>query len=236
MPGGRREVKFLLAQAEYAVIKNRVAALLEPDEHSDSDGGYFIRSIYFDDIRDTAYREKVNGVFDRRKFRIRLYNDDLTFIRLESKEKYNKWIIKQHARIDENIAKRLLDEDFRVLDDSENDFLKHFSSLTSEIGLRSVVTTDYYREAYMYPASNLRITFDKHLHASGLTGFSLVRGEAGDWLSLPIFRHDEVVMEIKYDDFMPEMVSAVIPRKTGKALAVSKYCLCRAQAIGLSGI
>ncbi|MDR0220051.1 MAG: polyphosphate polymerase domain-containing protein [Lachnospiraceae bacterium] len=224
MEKSRREIKFLLSHAEYLVIKSRIAALLACDAHAGAEG-YFVRSVYFDDLRDTAYKEKVNGVFNRRKYRLRTYNDNLTYINLECKEKYNKWVEKRAARLDAVVCEALLQGEFGVIGDIDDDVVREFYVTARETGLRPAATVDYRREAFVYPASRFRITFDKHLRAGNITGFSLARAEGE--VSLPVFAHDNVIMEIKYDEFMPQAVRSVIPHETGKALAVSKYCLCR---------
>ena len=223
MTNGRREIKYQLSFAEYLVIKNRISLLLDRDKHA-GDEGYFVSSIYFDDIKETAYREKVDGVFDRRKYRIRTYNNDMGYIRLECKEKYNRWITKKSARIDERVSDSLVNGDFTVLSDNENDVLKQFYFVAREVGLHQVITVDYHREAYVYPASNLRITFDKNLRA-------LFYGLPD--LSIPIYQNNSVIMEIKFDDFMPEIVRSVIPFETAKAISISKYRMCMSVAKAL---
>ncbi|MCL2051247.1 MAG: polyphosphate polymerase domain-containing protein [Lachnospiraceae bacterium] len=225
----RREIKFELSKAEYLVAKNRIALLLDCDKNAGKAAGkdgYFVRSIYFDDLRETAFTEKVNGVFDRRKFRIRTYNNDLGFIKLECKEKFNRWISKKSARIDEKACESLLNCDFPVSFANEEGVLKEFYFAAKESGLRPVIGVDYYREAFIYPASNLRITFDRQLRASCLSEFAIVKPKEKEEFSVPAYHNDSVVMEIKFDDFMPEIVRAVIPYETGKPLAISKYRMC----------
>ena len=221
MKKSRREIKYLLSYAEYLVIRSRISLLLDYDKHV-GENGYFVSSIYFDDIRETAYREKVDGVFDRRKYRIRTYNKNQGFIRLECKEKYNRYISKQSARINEDICESLLNGDFSILHDNNDKVLKQFYFTAKETGLRSVICVDYHREAFVYPASNLRITFDINLKAS-----------FEDELSIPIYQNNNVIMEIKYDDFMPEFIRAVIPHETAKALSISKYRMCMSVAKAL---
>jgi hypothetical protein len=225
MKKGRHEIKYRLSYAEYLLLQSRIAALLARDENAGADG-YAVRSVYFDDLHDTAYREKINGLSERRKFRIRVYNNDPAFIKLECKEKQNRGIIKRAARIDMPTGAALLAGDFEVLVGAEQGLLREFYCTAKEQGLHAVVTVDYQREAYTYPASQLRLTFDKHLRASGLTGFTIEKAE-GEEVSLPVFPHDSVIMEIKYNEVMPEIVRTALGQGLGKALAISKYCLCR---------
>jgi hypothetical protein len=216
MNKARHELKYHLSYAEYLVLQSRIKSLLARDENAGPDG-YAVRSVYFDDLHDTAYREKINGLFERRKFRIRAYNNDPSYIKLECKEKQNRVVIKQAAQIDSVACAALLKGDFEALT-AGSGLLGDFYCAAKETGLHAVVTVDYQREAYTYPSSRLRLTFDKHLRASGLTD---------EEVSLPVYPHDSVIMEIKYDEVMPEIVRAVIGNGLGKSLSLSKYCLCR---------
>lgn len=52
-------------------------------------GHYLIRSLYIDNLADKVFREKIDGVSRREKFRIRYYNGDSSLIHLEKKSKLN---------------------------------------------------------------------------------------------------------------------------------------------------
>ena len=73
MNGFRHEIKLLLSPAEAAVLRTKLAALLPLDPNSGEKGEYFIRSLYFDDLSKTSYFEKLAGVSDRKKYRLRVY-------------------------------------------------------------------------------------------------------------------------------------------------------------------
>jgi len=84
----RHELKHELGTSELLALRQRLRAVLDPDKHS-PDGRYSVRSLYFDDARDTALLEKQDGVGSRQKFRLRLYNGDPGFVKLEKKIKRN---------------------------------------------------------------------------------------------------------------------------------------------------
>ena len=84
----RHELKHEIGAPELLALRQRLSAVLAPDRHSDS-GRYTVRSLYFDDARDSALREKLDGVGSRQKFRLRLYNSDPSLIKLEKKIKRN---------------------------------------------------------------------------------------------------------------------------------------------------
>ncbi len=83
----RHERKHYITPADHAALCQRLAPVMERDPHAGPDGTYTVHSLYFDDWRDTALREKIDGLPRREKFRIRYYNGDLSFIRLEKKSK-----------------------------------------------------------------------------------------------------------------------------------------------------
>lgn len=84
----RHEWKHEISAEDIYTIRSRLNAVAYTDKNA-VDGRYKIRSLYFDDANDTALREKINGINKREKFRIRYYNSDTSFIRLEKKSKVN---------------------------------------------------------------------------------------------------------------------------------------------------
>ena len=79
----RNEIKHWITPGDAAAIRTNLKAVASIDKHAAKDGFYRIRSLYFDDLNNTALWEKLDGVNERRKFRIRYYNDDFSFITLE---------------------------------------------------------------------------------------------------------------------------------------------------------
>ena len=84
----RHEWKHEINYSDMLILRQRLSAITKPDSHA-VDGKYEIQSLYFDNLKDKALREKLDGVNYREKFRIRYYNDDTSFIRLEKKSKIN---------------------------------------------------------------------------------------------------------------------------------------------------
>ena len=122
----RHELKYQINFADYLAIRQRILPIMKVDKNTDGDGRYFIRSIYFDNIDDKALREKINGVQKREKFRIRYYNDDLSFISLEKKMKQNNLCRKLSEEITE-------DECRSILDDKIDWLMEHPSELVREL-------------------------------------------------------------------------------------------------------
>ena len=66
----RNEWKYLISTSEKEMLMLRLKPFLQPDPHA-GEGGYYIRSLYFEDYWNSAYAEKEAGVLMRKKYRIR---------------------------------------------------------------------------------------------------------------------------------------------------------------------
>ncbi|MCD7847390.1 MAG: polyphosphate polymerase domain-containing protein [Oscillospiraceae bacterium] len=219
----RHEIKLLLTKAEYVTARTRISALMKPDSHSMQNGDYFIRSLYFDDIYKSSYWDKIAGVTHRKKFRLRTYNFSSDVIRLECKEKNGDRIRKTGTDISLDCAKALIAGDCSLLKPDDSFTAAEFLTLWGGKGLRPSVVVDYIREAYVEPIGNVRITFDKALRA-GLTSVDMFDEEL---LTVPVYPHGMVIMEVKYDDFIPKALSMLVSSVGGEKIAVSKFTTCR---------
>lgn len=220
----RHELKYMLSERDYHWLRNRVAALMPLDTHADPHSrGYHIRSLYYDDAYDSALFEKVDGDLSRQKYRIRIYRLSDSYILLERKVKAAYCTVKDSARISREQCDRILCGDYGVLRESQSPLLMEFYGAITSRQLRPKVLVDYFREAYTYPAGNVRVTFDLGIH-SGQYAQDLFSGRPS---SLPVLPCGQHVMEVKYDAFLPQPVHALIQGMPGERIAVSKYVLCR---------
>ena len=91
----RHELKYLITPAELTVLRNTLAPLMQLDQGHE----YLIRSLYFDTINDDALEEKIAGVGNRKKYRIRIYNFSDRVIKLEckSKRRFNFQAVRLHS-------------------------------------------------------------------------------------------------------------------------------------------
>ena len=102
----RHELKYLITPAELTVLRNTLA----PADAARPNGrpNTSIRSLYFDTINDDALEEKIAGVGNRKKYRIRIYNFSDRVIKLECKSKYGDLISKQSVSIPRELADQLI--------------------------------------------------------------------------------------------------------------------------------
>lgn len=156
----RQEIKQLLSPAKSQLLEQRISAVLASDSNSNSSGSYYIRSIYFDTLGDNAYWDKVSGIDNREKIRIRFYGLDSSVIKLERKEKRNNLIHKDSFTITKETADQMLSCNYDSLLTYDHPLAQYVYGLSHSSTLKPVVVVDYVRKAYLHPAGNVRITFE----------------------------------------------------------------------------
>lgn len=220
----RHELKYFLNRADYELLSRRLRAAMEQDENARRNGGeYFIRSLYFDTPYDTALQEKLDGINDRDKIRIRIYNGRDDVIKLERKHKDNGYIAKQSVNLSRQECDRLCGGDYSFLLSRPESFARVLFAEFATKALRPVVIVDYVREAYTFPTEDVRITFDKDIRTA-YRGVSLFDFEQPTY---PVVDDYAMVMEVKFNAFLPTWIRELIQPAANIRSAVSKYCLCR---------
>ena len=81
----RHELKFFISEMQYQVLSRQLDRVLWRDPNGDENNEYHIRSLYFDTIFNDALFDKLDGVQNRNKYRIRIYNLKDKLIKLECK-------------------------------------------------------------------------------------------------------------------------------------------------------
>ncbi len=222
----RHEIKFIISKQMSLILKQRLALAMDVDKNSvNLDNTYFIRSLYFDDINSTAYYEKIDGVLYRKKYRIRIYNNDSSFIRLERKWKHNNMTSKDQLKISKENCINLLTNQFDNIDKEllNNSLMKEFITDIKVFGLKPSVIVDYKRLAYTYHISEVRITFDERIK-SGLYNCNLFNINR---ITYDVIDNNEVVLEVKFNEVLPEHISIILQTIPMYRQAVSKFALCR---------
>ncbi|MCE5168931.1 VTC domain-containing protein [Paenibacillus profundus] len=91
------------------------------DQNSVDEHGYHIRSLYFDNIYESALHDKVDGILNRRKYRIRIYNKSDAVIKLERKSKWNEYVAKESAPMTRSEFERLYRGDAEFLREADSE-------------------------------------------------------------------------------------------------------------------
>lgn len=219
----RHELKYYIHPYEYVTLRQRLSAMLQLDGNSDDKDGYGIRSLYFDGPHNHALYDKVNGIFGRQKFRIRIYNGSDRTIKLERKSKYGEYVCKEAVQLSREEYDRILIGDVSFLLEHNQPLLKDFYRALQG-GYQPAVIVDYVREAYVYELGDVRITFDKMLSA-GINTYDLFDPNLA--MTEALDSSTKTIMEIKYNDFLPEAIRLIVRPDAHNRSSISKYVICR---------
>lgn len=216
----RHELKHEITTLELLTLRTRLRAVASPDRHAEN-GRYVIDSLYFDTAADKALREKLDGVNVREKFRIRFYNGDTSFIRLEKKSKVNGLCAKQSAPVTREQVQALLDGDTAWMAQSDDALIRElYAKMRSGLMPKAIVS--YTREPFVFPAGNVRVTLDYDIRSS-LDCKSFLDPER---ISLPA-GGDSIVLEVKWDEFLPDVIRDTVQLPDCRSTAFSKYAVSR---------
>ena len=219
----RHELKYHITPAELAVLRNVLTPVMQLDPNGNENNEYHIRSLYFDTINDDALEEKIAGVGNRKKYRMRIYNFSDKVIKLECKSKYGDLISKQSVSIPRELADQLIAGDPDGLQRMRHPLLHDVYREMRTRLLRPAVIVDYIREAYIHPAQDVRITFDKMLR-TGLYSSDMFNPMLP---TFPVFDDPVEILEVKFNEFLPTYIQALVSGVTAQRSAVSKYTWCR---------
>ena len=219
----RHELKFKISNSAAEVLKQKLSLILKKDKNAYySDGSYLIKSLYFDDLDSSSYYEKMDGVLYRKKYRIRIYNNNDEFIRLEKKMKHNTYTAKEQILISKDIYSKILNGKLDEID-SPTGLLEEFITNSKTKHLVPSVIVLYHRIAFTYPIGEVRITFDSHIQ-SGLYNYDLFDKE------VPMYDVSEPgkqVLEVKFNEVLPLHIANILNDIPSCKEAVSKFAICR---------
>ena len=217
----RHEWKHIINQGDAVILRQRLKAVMKTDKNA-LDGKYFIRSLYFDTPADTALREKIDGVSRREKFRIRFYNFDTSVIHLEKKSKISGLCSKQSTDLTEEQVVKIINGSIDWMETDENALIRELYRKMTVQQLKPKTIVDYWREPFVYEAGNVRVTIDYEIR-TGLGSKDFFSKDCPT-VSVP---DSPIVLEVKWDEFLPTVIRNAIQIGDRRTSAFSKYAICR---------
>ena len=216
----RHEWKHRIDTAGLLALWARLGAVLQRDPHA-LGGSYQVRSLYFDNLADKALREKLESVNHREKFRLRFYNGDLSLLVLEKKTKTNGLCGKAQTPLSVEEARALLEGRHQELGAS-SPLLGELRRKMGSQGLRPKAIVEYTREPFLYGPGNVRVTLDYNIRTALSPAGFLDPG----CVTLPA-ADAPVILEVKWDEFLPDLVRDLVQLPGTRTSAFSKYAACR---------
>lgn len=217
----RHELKFLIAESEINGIKKRLEPIMKLDVHA-GEKGYFIRSLYFDDIWFSALEDKLAGIQKRSKYRIRIYDYSDSIIKLECKRKEGQYINKTDATISSIELQCLEQGNYQFLANRPEKICHEFYYHCVTKKMKPSIMVDYERVPYIYSYGDVRVTFDSHVRA----GFF----ERNIWdQTIPVYEvldPGTLILEVKYTEYLPKIITDILHGIKSEHIAASKYVMC----------
>ncbi len=219
----RHELKYFISFANQKILAEIFRGSMQSDPNAGPDNDYWIRSLYFDTIENNDYYDKQIGVEVRKKIRLRIYNTEQPWVKLEIKNKFSQYMMKETASLNRREAEDLMYGRTGFLLGRNNPTLNRvYYMMTADI-YRPAIIVDYEREAYICNIQNIRITFDKNIRANGVD-FNIFDPDLN---MQPVFEEPTMVVEVKYNRFLPTWITEMLAAFHSERYAISKYCLGR---------
>ncbi len=218
----RTERKFLISTKQMYSMKNKLSSLMQEDKHNCNDG-YVIRSLYFDSLEDRDFEEKEAGVLLRRKFRLRCYGAQSTFANLEMKQKEGALQRKRSLKLTKLQSQSLIKGEYNSLLECQDSFAAECYALMNMYLYKPKSIVEYRRLAFIAKENKIRITFDHHITGTE-SNFDIFSSSLCQY---PILDQDLVVLEVKYNGFLPAYIKDMLINCNRSELSVGKYSLSR---------
>lgn len=217
----RHEWKHEISLFDMVVLRGRLSAVMESDPHA-INGQYLIRSLYFDTPQDKALWEKMDGVNRREKFRLRYYNVNTGYIVLEKKSKTDGLCGKEQVRVGWEQVQAILNRNVELLLQQEEGLIRELAAKMRLEGLQAKTIVDYRREPFVYGPGNVRVTLDYDIR-TGLNPGDFLNPDS---ITIPAGTAP-IILEVKWDEYLPDVIRDVVQLKGCHTAAYSKYAACR---------
>jgi hypothetical protein len=220
----RVEKKYLLSAPAGHALRRRLQAVMREDAHNGPDG-YLVRSLYFDTISDDDFFDKIEGLEQRRKVRLRIYPPNYSLVKLEIKEKSGVYQRKRSLTLSADDALALIARDFSVLLRlARPQGPELFGILSAEVYLPRCLV-EYRRRAFLSLAGDVRVTLDSSIRASEACLDLFAPAPA----LYPVLNPSDITLEVKYSHFLFGYIRDTLGEYGKLERSVSKYCLSRQQ-------
>lgn len=213
----RYENKYLITNFQMEILRNTLSAALYLDSNiKNPDGSYFIRSLYFDDYKNTSYYQVLDGLSKREKYRIRYYDLDPSYITLEKKSKQNNLGKKDKDKLTKDLVMKFINNEEI---ESNKPVVTELQAKMRTNFYKPAVIIDYERRAFTYPVNDVRITLDYNISCS----YEFSKFFEKNINSIPLLEKNTAILEVKYNDFLPDFIKNLINIKNLEITSFSKY-------------
>ena len=215
----RHEFKYIISYEDMMNLRKKLNNVLEIDRNSE---GYLIRSLYFDSVEDDDYYDKLGGEINRKKIRLRIYEPNTDFVKLEIKAKYDIHQLKKSLILNRKAAEELINENYGILLNYDNETAREAYMILRTGTYKPKIIIEYKRVAYL-TATTTRITFDFDIKCSNdIHNFFNEKINYNNLTS-----KKDIVLEVKFDRFLEPHISNILADYSSNNQSVSKYVMGR---------
>ncbi len=222
-PNGRRERKYAISQTEYHILRGKLLHFMSRDPNAGSSGKYRIRSTYFDNFSNRILNEKKEGYLNRDKYRVRIYEKRDHYINLERKSKRNNLTFKSKCMVTRREFEKWRIGDIDWMEHDERPLIRDLYTEMKYNQIKPTTVVDYEREPLIYPFGNVRITFDSKIQSS-LYNTDMFHKQLP---MVDVLEPNLIILEVKYDEYLPEIIKHLLQLSDTRQEAYSKYQLSR---------
>ncbi|MGM9986835.1 MAG: polyphosphate polymerase domain-containing protein [Bacillaceae bacterium] len=220
---GRNELKHAISKIDCHLLRNNLKHIMRTDPHTNKNGKYLIRSVYFDNFENKVLTEKKEGGYNRDKFRVRLYNHNQDYMNLEKKSKRNNLSFKEKCPITAEEYERIRANDIAWMEHDSRSLMQELYVQMNLLQLRPMTIVDYEREVFIYEYGNVRVTFDSDIKTS-LRNNDVLNPDVPMVVTLD---PNMVILEVKYDEYLPDIIKLLLQVNNRRRDTFSKYQLSR---------
>lgn len=219
----RVEKKYMVSQGQLLYLQRQLEDYMAYDEYHPDGEAYTIRSAYFDDMSDSFLQENEDGIDNREKFRIRVYDHDFSEIHLECKSKLNGFVKKEKENLTREECLCYINKELPVPGKEEGFLKKKVYAMNGLSRLAPVQIVEYERVAFVDTIGNARITLDRNICGTGQVNTFF--DEAIPAVpALPLGIH---ILEVKYDELLPDYIVRILRTVSLRRTSFSKYYYSR---------
>jgi len=219
---GRTELKHEITKMDCYLLRNKLKHVMKVDPYAKEDGKYLIRSVYFDNFDNKVLTEKKEGFYQRDKFRVRLYDYNMNFLNLEKKSKRNNLTYKQKCPLTAEEYERIRSGDIAWMENDSRPLIQDLYVQMILFQIKPVTVVDYVREVFIYDQGNVRVTFDSDIKTS-FRNADLLNPD----LAMVETNPEVVILEVKYDEFLSDVIKYLLQLGNRKKGTYSKYQISR---------
>ena len=220
----RTEWKYLCSEGQFELLRARLAGTFLQDPHAGPDGSYRVRSLYFDDYRNSCAAGNESGDGIRYKYRARYYGNHILSLHLERKTKQYGLGEKTSCPLSLEVYRALAGGDgSTVFWKTEDRLLREFCTLIMTRCFAPKVIIDYDRTAFVEPAAHIRITMDRSISAA----YECESFLSGSYQRFPVLNAQRNILEVKFDDILPGWLRQMLESLNLRQTTFSKYYLGR---------